>query len=264
MKHILLTATASLAILFSSCEETVTDILDQNQIEDPRSETESETPTTTSTETSEEETVTPNEETEILTLEDINNQSEENQEDLDNNLGDFTGNERSTSQEETIDENGNTVTKGSVRNTTQVVNVNGEDVIAPEATNTDPNAIISDVLVNVNAYRATQGLTALILDDSVSAIAASHSENVAMGISGALEGFEEREATVTANFGSIIDYGENTAQNQTNGEGAVNQWLNTPRQRTEIENAAYTHTGIGSYQDAATGIIYYTQIYFGL
>ena len=254
MKHILLITAASLAVALSSCEEIARELLEQNDAEAPNSITS--TPVE-SVKVEEISTDTPVQ-TNPTTPEDPVVSS------IPPNEGEtFTGEERSTSQVETVDEDGRRVTEGSTRNTNRVTNVNGEDVFAPEVTNTTPAAIVDDIQTNVNAYRLSIGLNAVILDDFLSGLAADHSKNVAMGISTALEGFEAREAAVTAQFGTIGLYGENTAENQTNGEGAVNQWLNTPRQKADIENSAFTHTGIGSYQDAS-GTIYYTQIYLEL
>ncbi len=150
---------------------------------------------------------------------------------------------------------------GSTTNTVEVVNVNGVDVEAPESTNTDPASIVTDIQTLVNNHRASIGVNVLTLDSFISNLTSEHSRNVAMGVASSLERFSDRQNALVVEFTLVGVYGENTAQNQTNGAGAVAQWLNTPRQRQDIENATYTHTGIGSYQDTETGIIYYTQIF---
>ena len=243
MKHISIITAVILTITISSCEENAQELLDQNEIPIEQNETDND------------------QEPGIITIVDNLDEKEPSKEIATDDFSGSTGTEKSSSLEEITNGDGVTVKKGSTKNTVEVVNVNGKDVIAPESTNKDSVSIVNDIQRLVNEHRATVDENSLTIDDFMSNLALEHSKNLAMGSTSSHGGFETRQNAVISQFTNVGLFGENIATNQTNGKGAVTQWLESKRHRDNIENTAYTHTGIGTYQNPETGSIYYTQIF---
>lgn len=101
--------------------------------------------------------------------------------------------------------------------------------------------------ISINQHRQSIGLAPLIWNDVVAEAARAHSENMARErISFGHDGFDERFDQINARL-PISRMGENVAANTylNTVDIAIQGWLDSSGHRSNIENSAYTHTGIG-------------------
>jgi uncharacterized protein YkwD len=116
------------------------------------------------------------------------------------------------------------------------------------------------VFNQINQYRASQGLSALVIDDRIVSQARNHSEDMAQGVSGfSHEGFNDRIADTGINY---LSAAENIATNQGYSDPAtvaVKGWLRSPGHLQNIRGN-FNFTGIGVAQNEA-GEYYFTQLF---
>jgi uncharacterized protein YkwD len=131
---------------------------------------------------------------------------------------------------------------------------------------TPANSAISDMEKNVhnqiNQHRTTIGLGTLTLDETISAKARQHSQNMADGKVGiGHDGFEARVNAIQQTI-PLDSAGENVAFNSGFADPATNAvigWLNSPPHKANIEGG-FNVTGIGIVQNSK-GEYYFTQIF---
>jgi uncharacterized protein YkwD len=123
-----------------------------------------------------------------------------------------------------------------------------------------PAGMENDILRYVNLHRDSLGLKPLQMNAVESEIAAKHSRDMASGKTPfGHQGIEQRIKAIGKQIGAVMAAGENVAYGQTTAREVVNEWLNSPGHRKNIEGD-YALTGIGLASDSR-GIPYYTQIF---
>jgi len=119
---------------------------------------------------------------------------------------------------------------------------------------------IEDILENVNQYRASKGLSALTLNNVISAEAEKHSEDMANGrVAFGHDGFSSRIQKISSQLGPAKMSAENVALGNLTAKQVVTNWINSPAHRENMEGN-FTLTGIGTAKDKS-GVIYFTQIF---
>jgi uncharacterized protein YkwD len=129
-------------------------------------------------------------------------------------------------------------------------------------THNNYSSLVDDVLSQTNKFRKSRGLSALINNDDLNAIAQKHSANMAAGKIGfGHNGFSKRNREAKKLIPSIYRFAENVAYGATTGKEVVNDWKNSPPHRKNMLGR-YKYIGIGIAKDRR-GRIYYTQIFAG-
>jgi uncharacterized protein YkwD len=138
---------------------------------------------------------------------------------------------------------------------------------APNAAADEIEASLAEVegriYVAVNDYRESRGQKALTLDDGVSAVARTHSEEMARGTAGfGHDGFNARAGRIMERL-PVKALAENIAKSTRTpsevGERAVPNWITSDVHRNNIENR-HQVTGVGAAM-SEDGTIYVTQIF---
>ena len=132
-----------------------------------------------------------------------------------------------------------------------------------ESTTTDTNnSIAKSLLALVNQARAENGLSALSLNDSLSAVAQKKAEDMKNN-----NYFSHTSPTYGSPFDMIknagISYksaGENIAMGQKTAEAVFNAWMNSSGHRANILSSKFTQMGIG-VTDGSTR--YWSQMFIG-
>ena len=143
----------------------------------------------------------------------------------------------------------------------QVLSTTTPTYIAQSTTN--PFASIEQAVhTQINQYRQQRGLPPLTIDERISNIARTHSQNMASGaVPFSHDGFQQRVQAIA----TMIPYraaAENVAYNMGYSDPAtkaVQGWLNSTGHRQNIEGN-YNMTGIGVAKNAK-GEYYFTQIF---
>jgi len=127
--------------------------------------------------------------------------------------------------------------------------------------NTHSN-IVNDILSQTNQFRRSKGLTALIINKELNAIAQKHSADMASGRVGFGHGGVSKRNEMAGNaIKSLSSFAENIAYGETSGEEVVNDWKKSPGHRRNMLGR-YKYIGIGIARDRR-GRMYYTQIFAG-
>lgn len=140
-----------------------------------------------------------------------------------------------------------------LKSLTEIRHDNNDDSLSSNTT--------TQYLELVNNYRASIGLKALILETDMSALATTHSSNMASGAVGfGHTGFADRCDKSRGIMGSGNLCGEIVAQGQDTAQDVFASWMGSSGHRAKLEESRYTHTGFG-YFKSAKGTIYWTQIF---
>lgn len=124
------------------------------------------------------------------------------------------------------------------------------------------SSLVQDVLSQTNKFRKSRGLSALVINAELNAIAQKHSVNMATGKTGfGHNGFSKRNKEAKKRIPSISSFAENVAYGATSGKEVVTDWKNSPPHRRNMLGR-YKYIGIGIAKDRR-GRIYYTQIFAG-
>ena len=110
---------------------------------------------------------------------------------------------------------------------------------------TDPEVI--SFVTQLNAYRASKGLSVLIWDSRVAAVAQAHSQDM---IDRNYFGHTDPDGLTPPDrlraAGIVFtDWGENIAGNAWTGTEVLQRWLNSPGHLANIEFPNFTHHGVG-------------------
>ncbi|HEY8895662.1 MAG TPA: CAP domain-containing protein [Niastella sp.] len=117
-----------------------------------------------------------------------------------------------------------------------------------------------DILKLINAYRRKKGLGALSMNATMNAEALKHSENMAARrTSFSHNGFQGRIKRISSSLNGVSNAAENVAMGSTSAKQVVENWLNSPMHKNNIEGP-YTLTGIGVAADKK-GVLYFTEIF---
>lgn len=120
-----------------------------------------------------------------------------------------------------------------------------------------------EVLNLVNKERTSRGLSALKLNDSLSNVATTKSQDMIDK-----NYFDHTSPTYGSPFDMMkrfgISYnaaGENIAMGQSSPQEVMNSWMNSPGHRKNILNPNFTELGVGVAKKGST--LYWTQMFIG-
>lgn len=119
-----------------------------------------------------------------------------------------------------------------------------------------------DAFNRINAYRQSKNLSVLVWSEEIAIVARKHSVEMANGsVAFGHDGFSDR-AKVLQQKMSLHGLAENVAYNDypDPASTSVNGWIESTGHRTNIENAAYTLTGMGVAK-SSDGAYYFTQLF---
>ncbi|SHH50873.1 CAP domain-containing protein [Winogradskyella jejuensis] len=137
--------------------------------------------------------------------------------------------------------------------------VNEEEVFTVDiATAPQAKPLEIEVLELINNHRINSGLNALSNNNTVKAVAFTHSDYMRQSNDVSHHNFYVRKQSLEENENAQI-VSENVAYGYTNAESLVNAWLNSPSHRNNIEGN-FTHFDISAEQDEDGGW-YYTNIF---
>lgn len=118
-----------------------------------------------------------------------------------------------------------------------------------------------DYMELVNGYRLKIGKEELVYSGVIEAIAQEHAENMASGeVPFGHDGSSVRCQKIKTEIGPANLCGEIVAQGQDNAREVFTAWMSSLSHRSKIENARYTHTGLGIARNSK-GTLYWTQIF---
>ncbi len=119
--------------------------------------------------------------------------------------------------------------------------------------------IADDILILINEYRVSKGLSTIISDQQyASAYAVEHTKYMIDIDRINHDNFGIRSAALKDRGADRV--GENVAYGYSTAEGVVNAWLNSPSHKSIIEGK-YTHSGFGIITNSQ-GTYYYTQLFY--
>jgi uncharacterized protein YkwD len=131
-------------------------------------------------------------------------------------------------------------------------------------TYTDEAVLERDIFELVNRYRISKKLSPLVSDPEVQRLAQGHSSNMASGkVKFSHDGFKGRFDSLRKVNPLVAAMGENVATNFPGANSArntVQNWIESPEHRKNMEGAEFTHTGVG-VKVSKSGTIYFTQIF---
>lgn len=128
---------------------------------------------------------------------------------------------------------------------------------------TEQSSYAEKVLSLVNAERAKQGLSALTLDQNLSAVAYAHSKDMAQRnfFSHTNPDGQSPFDRMKANGISYKTAAENIAVGQSSPEQVVSSWMNSEGHRKNILNGNFNKMGIGLYETQSGYRYYWTQCF---
>jgi uncharacterized protein YkwD len=131
----------------------------------------------------------------------------------------------------------------------------------PQTGEVDHSRISEKYLELVNDHRARLGLKPLIVESYIEKEAKEHTKSMARhGRRFGHIGFDSRCRHIRHRVAPTKKCGEIVALGPKSADTVLASWLKSEDHRQEIEDPAYTHTGMGVYKDE-TGKYYWTQIF---
>ena len=122
------------------------------------------------------------------------------------------------------------------------------------------SSLEAEILIHVNKYRRSKGLSALQMNSVIRTEAEKHSMNMATGrTSFSHSGFSTRVKRISNKLGVVSKSAENVAYGYMSAKQVVNGWLHSPGHKKNIEGK-FTLTGIGVAKDR-TGTLFFTQVF---
>jgi uncharacterized protein YkwD len=121
-------------------------------------------------------------------------------------------------------------------------------------------SLADDVLSYTNKFRKSKGLTPLVMNEDLNAIAEAHSVNMAKGrVAFGHGGFNKRYAMAKTKISDFSGFAENVAYGVNTGKEVVEMWKGSSGHRQNMLGK-YKYIGIGTAKDR-NGQIYYTQVF---
>ena len=127
------------------------------------------------------------------------------------------------------------------------------------------STLMSDEYLHLlNQHRQELGLRPLLHAAEIEGVATQHSLKMSSGLTpfGHL-GMSERCRKIKTLLGGGNLCGEIVARGQKTVEEVFRAWLNSPAHRRNLEEARYTHTGLG-FTQAENGEIFWTELFLEL
>lgn len=132
----------------------------------------------------------------------------------------------------------------------------------PVPTSSPYRTLEQDAFNQINAYRQSKDLSPLAWNEEIAKVARVHSIEMANGsVAFGHDGFSDRAKVLQQKI-SLRGLAENVAYNDypDPAHTSVNGWIESAGHRTNIENAAYTLTGMGVAK-SSDGAYYFTQLF---
>lgn len=123
------------------------------------------------------------------------------------------------------------------------------------------NPYIQQVVDLVNEERAKEGLSPLQKSDEVSAAADVRAHEIAVSFSHTRPDGRRYRTVLEDNGVSSHFSGENIAGGYRTPDEVVSAWMGSEGHRENIMNPDYTHIGVGYYNDSASGLSYWCQLF---
>ena len=213
--------------------------------------------------------------TEETTEETIQETSEETSEETTQETSEETTQETSEmiSEDNQVDAQPDNKPEESAEQTQQqtapVVNINDQSSLLEAAKRNTVNysQYANEVLNLVNAYRAADGIPALVLDENL--CNAANMRSIEMDYGNYFEHARKDGSSCFSVLGqcgitSFRTCGENIAAGQRSPSEVVESWYNSPGHKANMLNAEFTKMGLG-YSNSGNGEYgtYWTQLFFG-
>ena len=126
--------------------------------------------------------------------------------------------------------------------------------------NTSYSSLEQEILIQVNKYRKSKGLSALQMNNMITTEAEKHSSNMATKRTAfSHSGYDTRIKRISNHLGGVSKSAENVAFGYTTAKDVVNGWLHSPGHKKNIEGK-YKLTGIGVAKDKQ-GTLFFTQLF---
>lgn len=130
---------------------------------------------------------------------------------------------------------------------------------APQVTAAPSSDYVRQVVSLVNEQRAANGLSALTLDQTLTAAAQKRAVETATSFSHTRPD-GSKFSTVLSEYGINYRYsGENIAYGQKTPQEVVTAWMNSPGHRANILSSNYGKIGVGCYKSGST--YYWSQLF---
>lgn len=119
----------------------------------------------------------------------------------------------------------------------------------------------TEILKYVNEHRKGMGLKPLRMNGMITSSAEKHTRNMATKkVPFGHDGFNDRMEGLYKQLKPVYAFAENVAFGAKNAKDVVDQWLNSPEHKKNIEGPDYNLTGFGVAQ-GADGVLYFTEIF---
>lgn len=138
-------------------------------------------------------------------------------------------------------------------------NNNGNGSGSTGGTNTGTSSAAQAVLVEVNAARAQNGLSALTLDANMNRAAAVRAAELAQSFSHTRPNGSRGLTALNEAGVSYRTAGENIASGQQSAQAVVSAWMNSSGHRANILSASFGRMGVG--QATIGGRTYWVQLF---
>ncbi len=133
-------------------------------------------------------------------------------------------------------------------------------VQAAQASTFDASASKAQILSGVNQQRGANGLGGLSEDGALDSIADTRAKELVQSFSHTRPQGGDASSDVFATGATA--FGENIAAGQSDGNDAMNSWMNSSGHRANILSSDFTKIGIGVYYDPnSTWKTYYVQVF---
>lgn len=131
---------------------------------------------------------------------------------------------------------------------------------AAQASTFDASASKAQILSGVNQQRGANGLGGLSEDGALDSIADTRAKELVQSFSHTRPQGGDASSDVFATGATA--FGENIAAGQSDGNDAMNSWMNSSGHRANILSSDFTKIGIGVYYDPnSTWKTYYVQVF---
>ena len=110
-----------------------------------------------------------------------------------------------------------------------------------------------ELILKINAYRRSLGLSSLIMNDYISSLCIDHNANMEKQGEASHNGFSDRGQRVIDNLGAI-DVGENVAYNYLSADATLKAWIKSPEHKKNLENPHWNIMGLSNLNKYTTNI----------
>lgn len=110
-----------------------------------------------------------------------------------------------------------------------------------------------ELILKINNYRISLGLTPLELNDYISSICIDHNSDMFEQKLASHNGFTDRAQRIVDNLGAT-NVGENIAYNFLSSDAIIQAWLKSPEHKENLENPKWNIMGLSTLNKYTTNI----------